>query len=238
MLAPRFGRRFFATHYEILKVLRNASARAIKTAYRKEARRVHPDRPGGSTEAFKKLQNAHEILSHADKRRAYDESIRTGTPYRYRDPDAEYRRPAQQPEPAAFDANQILMYFVMACGLGVLLSSMSREEDIPVQRYNMTKSTVGDPNVQTIRAYWNPVAQTWERLSESQGPPMVLDFVNFYQVPYEQRYLLPRHLREENRPIEETVEPMIVQDLTTRKTIRVGKWSSQVAKVHPDAIQF
>lgn len=61
--------------YETLGVSRTASAEEIKKAYRKLARRHHPDANPGDKEAeerFKEVQNAYDVLSDADKRKQYD----------------------------------------------------------------------------------------------------------------------------------------------------------------------
>jgi molecular chaperone DnaJ len=61
--------------YDILGVNRDASEEDIKKSYRKLAMKYHPDRNPDSKDAeekFKEAKEAYEILSDADKRRAYD----------------------------------------------------------------------------------------------------------------------------------------------------------------------
>ena len=62
-------------YYKILGVDRRASTEEIKKAFRRLARKYHPDvNPGNKTaEAkFKEINEAYEVLSDADKRRRYD----------------------------------------------------------------------------------------------------------------------------------------------------------------------
>ena len=57
--------------YELLEVDKKASKDEIKKAYRKIARKAHPDK-GGDPEVFKDINNAYEILSDDQKRATYD----------------------------------------------------------------------------------------------------------------------------------------------------------------------
>lgn len=62
--------------YEVLGVARDADAAAIKKAYRKLARELHPDvNPGDSAaeERFKEVSEAYSVLSDEEKKRNYDE---------------------------------------------------------------------------------------------------------------------------------------------------------------------
>src|SRR5579863_2037195 len=63
-------------YYELLGVERKASSKDIRTAFRKLARKYHPDlNPGDKSaeEKFKQLQEAYDVLSDAKKRQMYDQ---------------------------------------------------------------------------------------------------------------------------------------------------------------------
>jgi molecular chaperone DnaJ len=63
-------------YYELLGVPRKASVKDIRAAYRKLARKYHPDlNPGDKSaeEKFKQIQEAYEILSDTKKRQMYDQ---------------------------------------------------------------------------------------------------------------------------------------------------------------------
>lgn len=62
-------------YYKILGVAKTASEDEIKKAYRKLAKKYHPDKNQGNTvaeEKFKEANEAHEVLADAEKRKYYD----------------------------------------------------------------------------------------------------------------------------------------------------------------------
>ena len=66
----------FRDYYETLGVARTAKAEDIKKAYRKLARKYHPDLNPNNKQAeekFKEIQEAYEVLSDRDKRKQYDQ---------------------------------------------------------------------------------------------------------------------------------------------------------------------
>ena len=65
----------FRDYYDVLGVSKTATEDDIKSAYRKLARKYHPDvNPGdkAAEDKFKELNEAYEVLSDAEKRKKYD----------------------------------------------------------------------------------------------------------------------------------------------------------------------
>ena len=77
MMDPR--REWFETdYYAALGVSADASDKEITKAYRKLARKHHPDSSAGNEERFKQISAAYDVIGDSDKRAAYDEARRLG----------------------------------------------------------------------------------------------------------------------------------------------------------------
>jgi curved DNA-binding protein len=77
----------YRDYYEILGLTRSADADEVKRAYRKLARKFHPDvsKEKNAEEKFKEVQEAYEVLRDSDKRAAYDQlgrDFRNGQQFR------------------------------------------------------------------------------------------------------------------------------------------------------------
>ncbi len=62
----------YKDYYKVLGVPKTADDKAIKAAYRRLARKYHPDVNKGASERFKEINEAHTVLSDPEKRKRYD----------------------------------------------------------------------------------------------------------------------------------------------------------------------
>jgi curved DNA-binding protein len=122
----------FRDYYQVLGVSRSASADEIKKAYRKLARKFHPDvsKEAKAEEKFKQLQEAYEVLKDPEKRKAYDQlgaNWREGQQFRpppdwenvFRARGAQGQRRAPGDEDVEIDEEQFSEFFSSLFGGGM-----------------------------------------------------------------------------------------------------------------------
>jgi curved DNA-binding protein len=131
----------FVDYYKALGLEKNASADDIKKAYRKLARKLHPDLNPNDKEAGKKFQQineANEVLSDPEKRKKYDQY---GEDWQHADQYEQAARSQQRPRSGGgassfggnFDENDFSDFFGSMFGGG---RSKSRQTKYRGQDYN------------------------------------------------------------------------------------------------------
>ena len=92
----------FIDYYKVLEVDKKATEAEIKKAYRKMARKYHPDLNPNDKEAerkFKEINEANEVLSNAENRKKYDaygENWQHAEEYEKSKQQQQYQRGGQQ----------------------------------------------------------------------------------------------------------------------------------------------
>jgi molecular chaperone DnaJ len=69
---------FEKDYYKVLGVQQTASDKEVTSAYRKLAKKYHPDANPGSEDRFKEISAAYDVLGDPPKRKEYDEARRLG----------------------------------------------------------------------------------------------------------------------------------------------------------------
>ncbi|HEY4374239.1 MAG TPA: J domain-containing protein [Burkholderiales bacterium] len=175
------------SHYDNLKVMRNAPPEVIRAAYKTLAQKYHPDRHSDKEEAeriLKIINVAYDVLSDPEQRAAHDAWIdeqesfkeqtrQANTQQTYREPPPRPEPPPRQsysppppPQPQASGGRQAPTWLVAICvvGLLILLShALNRESQ-------STPSAPRDYNLATAPA----PAPMPQQVVVSSGPPRTI----------------------------------------------------------------
>ncbi|HET8875062.1 MAG TPA: DnaJ C-terminal domain-containing protein [Casimicrobiaceae bacterium] len=124
----------YKDYYAALGVARTATADEIKKAYRKLARKYHPDvsKEAGAEEKFKEVAEAYETLKDPEKRAAYDELGRHAPGEQFRPPPGWQQSFGEQPPGASsfsFDDVDLADLFAGIAGRG---RGGARRPDMPL----------------------------------------------------------------------------------------------------------
>eukprot|EP00980_Cylindrotheca_fusiformis_P028663 scaffold22634_cov123-Cylindrotheca_fusiformis.AAC.10 len=154
-------------HYDVLGVTKKSSQEEIKSAFRKLSLETHPDlNQDNDGEQFKKIAEAHSILSSPTERMKYDRQLLDASMWRRPSPtdrgfydSNNIRRPGARPPPGLHVAMQTLSnprYLVLGLvafgSLAAFLGTMtSRRPDVQLH------------GVPMIEAWHNPKTKQWEQ---------------------------------------------------------------------------
>lgn len=108
-------------YYEVLGVAKDASQDEIKRAYRRLAKKYHPDlnKGGGSGERFKEVAEAYEVLSDSNKRAQYDRWGHAGPDQMFDFGTTDFRRAREAFEEFGFGRSAFDDLFDMFFGEGL-----------------------------------------------------------------------------------------------------------------------
>jgi len=204
------GKPLGRTFYDILEIGRRAKPDEIKAAYRKLAKRYHPDRNDGDAEAetkFKEVLEAYGTLSEPFKRALYDQDLQFSaygtratqeverekwtehwdreTPEEREARKERYKRYAAGERndlpPAPFKVNLTPLYMLGTIG-GIFYVCVRAPDWFDAQ----SDPTFCDPahddtSVPLVRAFYDPVMDRWERLPEDVDPPTPQELYAHYR---------------------------------------------------------
>jgi len=131
----------FIDYYKILGISKTATEKDIKTAYRKLARKYHPDLNPDNKEAekkFKEINEANEVLSNTENRKKYDkygENWKHGEEFE-KAKRQQKRQSQQQSSQQDFTNEQYSDFFESMFGGGRTSHSQSRSPKFKGQDYN------------------------------------------------------------------------------------------------------
>lgn len=129
--------------YEILGISKNAGSEEIKKAYRKLAKKYHPDVNRGNQEAeikFKEAGEAYQMLSDKNTRKAYDDEHHKQQQAEQRATVREQRNRDGAPMNQNFDIGNMAQGFERYYGFNPKSGEITREEKLNVNASKKKKN--------------------------------------------------------------------------------------------------
>jgi hypothetical protein len=148
-------------YFQVLGVSKQATREEIRRAYRRRARRLHPDH-GGDPRSFIALSTAYQTLSDAEQRRLYEAG---GQPT-----EVHWQPPPPPPEPAARQSSRFPVFIVLLLSLLVAVTFTleivqelrtpahpRRSRPVPAQAERTPAGTSAPPEIMDREAQGPPI---------------------------------------------------------------------------------
>jgi len=196
------------TYYDILQLTRRAKPEDVKDAYKKMAKKFHPDmnmdNPDEAEERFKEVQEAHATLIDPWKRALYDQDLQFGsmaqqevdkekwtehwdreTPDEREARKDRYRRYAAEERndlpPAPFPVHLTPFIFFGVAGGIFYICIKAPEWFDGANEPGYCDPMFDDRTVPLVRAFHDPVLNRWERLAADADPPSPRELYTHYK---------------------------------------------------------
>jgi len=198
------------TFYDVLEISRRAKPEEIKEAYRRLAKKYHPDRNVDDPEAesrFKEVQEAHATLNDKWKRAIYDQDLQFSkfgsavtqevdkakwTEHWERETAEErelrkerYRRYAAGERndlpPEPFPTRFAPLFFLSGFAIVFYICIKAPDWIDRQSDAHYCDPVYDDTSVPLVRAFHDPVLNRWERIPEGADPPSPSELYSYYR---------------------------------------------------------
>lgn len=160
--------------YDILGVARDATADELRRAFRQAAMRLHPDRDTGGQAEMVRLNEAYDTLKDADRRAAYDQSLK---PAGYRLP----ARPGGAGVAVGFDPFEfkLRIFFPLDAALTAAMAALDAAVD--ELAYDIYDDHYVARFGEAVDAAEHALADAHQRLFGAPWPEPLLSALNLYR---------------------------------------------------------